>query len=64
MPAAAPDINLVAFNTHGQGIPASDGKEPVSRSPCGSSNSNFSPSKDDLAEAVSRSPSIYKGAQW
>lgn len=64
MPAAAPDINLVAFNTHGQGISASDGTEPVSRSSCGSSHSNFRPSKDDPAEAVSRFPSIYKGAQW
>lgn len=68
MPAVAPDINLVAFNTHGQGIPASDEPEPGSPSPPKSNDSDCGSIQHDAAEAIradaSRSPSIYKGAQW
>lgn len=51
MPAVAPPhVDLVAFNTHGQGIPQSG-------------SSKHRPA-EALHAGVSRSPSIYKGAQW
>lgn len=52
MPAAAPpDVDLVAFNTHGQGIPES-------------SPTKHHPAEEAVHADVSRAPSIYKGAQW
>lgn len=68
MPGVAPDIKLVASNTHGHGpdtfsrasstrlaseVPASDAPEPVSHSPHRSSNSDSSSNEDEPAEAVS-----------
>lgn len=85
MPGVAPDIKLVASNTHGRGLDtfsrvfsarlaasetlASDGPKSASPSPLRSSKSDSGSGEDEPAKAVhadafSRAPSIYKGAQW
>lgn len=68
MPGVAPDIELVASNTHSHGLdalsrapstrlssgaPAADGPNPVSPSPRRSSTSDSSSNEDEPAEAVS-----------
>ncbi|POS78370.1 hypothetical protein DHEL01_v203224 [Diaporthe helianthi] len=51
MPAVAPNVDLVASNTHGQGIPKSG-------------SSKHHPADEAVHADESRFPSIYKGAQW
>ncbi|KAK7738839.1 hypothetical protein SLS63_002176 [Diaporthe eres] len=84
MPGVAPDIKLVASNTHGHGLdtfsralstrlaasetPGSDGPKPASPSPLrfcrsDSGSGEDEPAKPIHADAFSRAPSIYKGAQ-